>query len=315
MSASYSALQLGRLVWKFKRAQESLWTDDPMKIMEVDDVLYELDVALPPLADKMSRTFEKRLEEVRARIERRHRLVADENVKHFSVVVRKVKNPKDRSTAYHKYLVDESNVMLKELQRDDCKELADLLKVLVTGDQRLQGYFEIGYRLGEVVYDAMHANGKLSKSKRTYILAGLKKLPVREEREVEPVLPSPGMDPLLFVRRIEKLGRFLRTHEDHLIARPKWDGKTIAYRGQAEDVRIQNKSVMTTILDESQAQGWPDSIRLSPKQMANKRSVSNAIHHFQSEHKLVEFSINGDRIMWGPPGTMRRRTNRSTTSV
>ena len=304
MSASCSALQFGGLLWKIKLCQDSVWSESPRKITKIDDTLGEVDVALSSLADKTSRTFEKR-----------HRLIVGQNVSYFLSLVDNVMSGKDRNAEYHEFLVDEENVRFREWQKEDRRVLSELLATLVAGDQRLQGYFEIGYRLGDVVDKSKGTCSPLSKSERNYILAGLKKVPVREQREIEPFFLPATTDLLSFVKRIEKLRRFLRIHEADLIAKPKWDGKTIAYRGQAEDVRIQNKSVMTTILDEAEAQGWPEVIRLSSKQMGNKRSVSNAIYYFQCEHKLVEFTINGDRIMWGPPGTMKRTVKRSTRSV
>jgi hypothetical protein len=313
MSPSCSALQFGRLLWRIKFCQDSVWSETPKKIVEIDDTLGEVDVTLPCLADKISRTFEQRLERVVTRIEKRHRFVADQNVSHFLSLLDRGMNVKDRNAAYHDFLVNEANVRFREWQKEDRRVLVELLETVFTGDKRLQGYFQIGYRLGDVVDRSAGTCGLLSKRERDYILAGLKKMPVREQREIEPFFLPAATDLVLFVKRIEKLERFLRTHEDHLIARPKWDGKTIAYRGQAEDLRIQSNSVMTAILDEAEDQGWPESIRLSAKQMGNKRSVCNAIYNFQSEH--LEFAINGDRIMWGPPCTVKRSMKRRTGSV
>ena len=77
MSASCSALLLGLLLWKIKMCQDSVWSETPRKIMEIDNALGQVDDALPSVADKISRTFEKRLERVLARIEKRHRFLAD----------------------------------------------------------------------------------------------------------------------------------------------------------------------------------------------------------------------------------------------
>jgi hypothetical protein len=315
MSAPLSAFQLGFLPWKVKRRQETLWSDRPTDIKEVDDPLIEVELALPALADRITGQFEQQLQKLRQRLEERHRYIAGENVARYFALL-KTETGERRRERYHDYLAGETNHQFREWQREDWNNLRDLLAAAVTGDQRLLGYYEMGDHLGEATHLATPASGPQSKRDRDYILAGMKRLPLREQREIEPFFLPTSLGLFGLARRMEKLGRFLKDHEGDLGARPKWDGRTLTYRGRSEQVRIQDKSVMTVILDEGEGQGWPDAIRLSAKLMGNKRSVANAIHYFEREHKLLEFSVNGNRVLWGPPGTLkRRRTARGPRSA
>lgn len=260
----------------------------------------------------------------------RHRYIADKNLTHYfslmDIGTRSASKPQplgycgddgaNRRSRYREYLTDEINHRFGEWQKEDWNNLRDLLVLVVKGDRRLHGYYEIGDHLGEAREMVKRDSGPLSKKDRAYILAGIKKLPLRQQREIEPFFTSDSLGLFVLAKRIQKLGRFLRSQENDLVATPKWDGRTITYRGESEEVRIQDKSVMTTILDEGEKQGWPDAIRLSSRLIGNKLSVANAIHYFQREHKLLEFSVNGDRVLWGAPGTLKRRgTTRRTRSV
>lgn len=316
MSASYSALRLGFLPWHIKWRQETVWSKSWKGIKEIDDLLSEIELALLGLADKITRQFRTKLKKLLTGIERDHRKIANMNIGHFLSLLETEADRKRRRALFEEYLADETNYRFREFQKEDCNNLRDLLATLVVADNRLQGYYDIGSHLGEAIDLIKPSSGPLSKKDREYILAGRKRLPLPEQREIEPFFLPTSLNLLALAKRIEKLGRFLKDNEDDLLAKPRWDGKIITYRDKSEEVRIQDKSVMTFILDEGEQQGWPDTIRLSPKLIGNKRSVANAIQYFQREHKLLEFSVNGDRVFWGPPGTIKRRNaTRKTRSV
>jgi hypothetical protein len=65
--------------------------------------------------------------------------------------------------------------------------------------------------------------------------------------------------------------------------------------------------VIGIILDEAEKRGWPDSFKLPNDPRIHPKSVANPIGHFHREHKILEFSVNGDRLIWGPPGTVKRK--------
>jgi hypothetical protein len=316
MSASFAALQLGYLPWKIKRCQQSVWSDSPTDIEELDDLLDEITLALPALADRLTADQRSELSKLLQRLRTRHQTISQMNVSQWGSLVDTENTKVVRRRRYREYLADAMNHRFREWQKEDWTNLRDLLAIVVKPDKRLQGYYELADHLGDAIHGVKRGEGPLSRKQRAYILAGMKRLPLREQSEVKPFFLPVSLGLLVLAKRIQKLGRFLQSHEADLVARPTWDGRTITYRQQSEHVRIQAKSVMTVILDEGEKQGWPDAIRLSASLIGNKRSVANAIHYFQREHKLLEFSVNGDRVLWGAPGTLKRpRTPRRTRSV
>jgi hypothetical protein len=317
MSASFAALQLGFLPWKVKWCQESVWSDSPTDIQEIDDLLGEFELALPAMADRITPVQRSVLIELLRRMEKRHRHIAGQNIDYsFSLV--DTEGGQRRRDGYRAYLADETNHFFRQWQKEDWSSLRDLLAAIVKGDKRLQGYFEIGDHLGGAEHVVKRASGSLSKKDRNYILSGVKKLPLREQREIEPFFVPMSLSLFALAKRIQNLGRFLKAHEDDLVAKPKWDGKTIPYRRESEEVKIQDNSVIGLVLDEGEKQQWTDSIK-NPKciQIRKKgsikevviqpKSIANAIGHFHREHKIVEFSVNGDRLIWGPPKTVKER--------
>jgi hypothetical protein len=317
MSASFAALQLGFLPWKVKLCQESVWSDSSRDIQEIDDLLGECELALSALADRITPVQRSELIELRRRMEKRHRHIADHNIDYFLSLVDTEVGQRSRD-GYRAYLADETNHIFRQWQKEDWSSLRDLLAAIVKGDKRLQGYFEIGDHLGEAERVVKRESGPLSKKDWNYILAGVKKLPLREQREIEPFFVPMSLGLFALAKRIQNLGRFLKDHEDDLVAKPKWDGKTITYRGESEEVKIQDNSVIGLVLDEGQKQQWPDSFKIPKRiQIRGKRSIkevviqpksiANAIGHFHREHKIVEFSVNGDRLIWGPPETVKER--------
>jgi hypothetical protein len=313
MAASFSAFQLGFLPWRVKWCQASVWDKKVTRIQEVDGLLEEIDLALPALADRITRHQRSELAKLHKRIRVRHECIGAENVRYFhSLVI--VEEDKNRFRArYHEYLADETNHIFKEWQKEDYRALRDMLATMVPADRRLRGYYEIGDHLGEALDRPGPTSPSISKKAHAYVLAGMNKLPLREQREVAHIFVPTATNMLALFKQVKNLGRFVQTLEDYLIAKPHWDGKTFTYRAEAVEVKIQTNSVMACILDEGEKQGWPDAIKLSPKQIGNRRSAANAINYFETVHKLMEFSLNRDRVIWGAPGTIKPR--RKTRSV
>jgi hypothetical protein len=319
MSASYSALQLGLLLWKVKMCQDSVWSDRPATpykgIHEIDALLDEIKLVLPALADRINRQCEKEFEPLLRRMEKRHRVIRDMNIEHFCSLMDTEEDQRRRRVLYQGYLADETNHTFREWQKADRRNLQELLATVVATDRRLRGYYQIGSRFGEALDEVKRASGTLTKSAMAYILGGMKQLPLREQNEIEPFFMPMSLDLVLLGKQIKTLGRFLRSHEDQLVAMPKWDGKTITYREKSEEIKIQDNGVIGIILGEGEKQKWADSLKI-PKVMSirdkgrikemviERKSITNAIGHFHREHELLEFSLNGDRLIWGPPGTV-----------
>jgi hypothetical protein len=272
MSASYSALQLGYLPWQVKWCQETLWRDRPTEITEVDGLLEEIDFALPALADRITSHQRSEVAKLLKRIRQRHQHVANRNSAHYFSILR-IKDRKRIQLRYHEYLMDETNHRFREWQKDDCRNLRSILETIVRADRRLQAYCEIGNHLGKGIDVLKRESGSLSEEELAYIFSGMKKLPLREQIEVGRIIESTGNDMISVAKQVKTMGRFLKIHEKDLVATPKWDGKTITYRGHSEQIRVQENGIMAIILDEAEKQKWPDAIRLPPELAAKKRKV------------------------------------------
>jgi hypothetical protein len=215
----------------------------------------------------------------------------------------------NRRSRYHEYLTGETNQLLKRWQKDDVNSLRSLLVSVIGGDPRLQSYYQLGNLLGEAIDLVERDAPPLSDAARRRILSGLTGLPLQEQREIELILRPTAKSLFVLARQMKHLSRYLKSHEQNLTATPKWDGQTIAYRGQSEEVKIQANGVLTLILDEGERQGWPDRIRPPAGLLANKKAVANAVDYFHGAHNILEWSVNGDRVMWSPPGTVKRSQN------
>jgi hypothetical protein len=80
--------------------------------------------------------------------------------------------------------------------------------------------------LGEAAQPPNRRSGPLSKEEKDYILAGMKKLPLREQIEIQPFVNQRSIDWVELGIGIKRLARFLEYHENELVAKPKWDGMT-----------------------------------------------------------------------------------------
>ena len=146
MSASSSALHLGLLPWRVKVCQNSVWSEKPKAIKEVDNLLEELDIVLPAITDRITPHQRRELEEVLERIRTWHRHISSANIDHFFTL--DLEDRDRRRAQYREYLARETNQVLRGWQKKDRDILRDLLATFVKGDIRLQGYFEIGIRFG-----------------------------------------------------------------------------------------------------------------------------------------------------------------------
>jgi len=206
MSASSSALDLGFLPWQIKWCQETVWSEKWKGIKEIDDLLVAVKSALPPSATNQ---FKEGLTELLNRIGETHRTIRKLNMDHYFSIL----DTTDRNglhARHREYLALPAPSMFRQWQKEELDKLRDLLAALVEGDRRLRGYYEFGSRLGEAK-ETVGADRPLSQKERDYILAGLKRLPLREQREIENegIFAPKNVKLLALAKQVNKLGRFL----------------------------------------------------------------------------------------------------------
>src|SRR5262249_53684413 len=154
--------------------QQTLWRESPTKIEDIDALLGDIRLARRGVADRTTAHWRSELRKVLQRMGTRHRHMADQNVAYFFSLV-DLKD-RERRARYRDYLADQT--MFRQWQKEDVATLQDLLASVVKGDRRLQGYHELGNRLGKAIDGVKRIAGPLSKKQRAYVLAGMKKLPL-----------------------------------------------------------------------------------------------------------------------------------------
>jgi hypothetical protein len=311
MTPSCAALRLGYLPWMLKLCQESLWEPKVTDILDVHDPLDGIHSALAAFAHRMAGIQLEAIAELVNRMRLRHRRGADLNVeKWHSLLAQEPGNTMAHYRDYLKYLRrDETAKMFRSWQKEDWQCLHDSLKPVIDGERRLEGYRDIGDHIGEVMDGLAHGciSAPLSEDQWGRVTSGIKKLPLREQREIEPYFPARGDDTalvLVFGRTIRRLGHFLSTHEDYLTAKPHWDGRTISYRGRSAQIKVQKNGVIGIILDAGESAGWEAPFSFVLPADLDQRSVTDAVYYFNHTHRVIWLAVNGTTARWHQPVPM-----------
>lgn len=191
-------------------------------------------------------------------------------------------------------------IPLQAQQEEIWHDLRSVLSGIITGEQRLMAWFEIGDHLADMSSQVYLSQVGLPISARhwDYIYSGVDRLSSRERRIIEPFFCGGYNDNLHLASQLigtySGLCGLLEYAGDAILAIPKWDGTTISYRGRQTTIKRQHNSIIVPILDECERQVWPDTIIL-PNGL--RGDVKQAIYHF-NKLGVVRLSQDGNRLRW-----------------
>jgi hypothetical protein len=177
MGQVLSAFRVGYLCRQLRHHQRSLWSEDLRRVAEVDPVVAELDSALIGLSSLVNSHQAALFSELRGRI-----FGLEEAAKLQGGAAYFEGNPEVPHLRTLRAEDQSAARCVQGLQEQVCDDLHALFSAVVSGDQRLAGWYELGDHLADITYGLRTGRRGLPLTERDfrYLYSGLAKLPERE---------------------------------------------------------------------------------------------------------------------------------------
>lgn len=185
------AVELGFQTRLLRTLQESVWSIRLTDVQDVDKCMESIRRRLIALSDRLNEVQFSCFGDLATRIEERHELASFNSGQVRFEILDETDDPTETDRLLPQMLA-ERTATLRAWQQQDWDELKLLCWKAVEGDRRLEGWWEIGLRMADIVLrrGTTEVPASWSDGDLAGLLAAIAKLPPEEKVWIEDMVPS-----------------------------------------------------------------------------------------------------------------------------